>query len=181
MYNNDFTAILLQYISKLPAKRLNILDITLIPEQNSKILPLIDHTCLLRWLSELHFSITIEWILHTDIIRNTLWKIKLFFINVSCIDLSYVKHATRERAWAWRCLTERCYCVSSLKTEENLQVAAEVPLGRLLLETDSPWCEVRPTHAGHKYVTTKYDNVKKKEKWTQGCMVKGRNEPCAIT
>lgn len=36
----------------------------------------------------------------------------------------------------------------SLKTEDNLQVMAAVPLDRLLLETDCPWCEIRPSHAG---------------------------------
>lgn len=36
----------------------------------------------------------------------------------------------------------------SLKTEENLKVVAELPLDKIMLETDCPWCEVRPTHAG---------------------------------
>lgn len=41
----------------------------------------------------------------------------------------------------------------SLKTEENLQVMAAVPLDRLLLETDCPWCEIRPSHAGELLLT----------------------------
>ena len=36
----------------------------------------------------------------------------------------------------------------SLRTQDNLEVIAMVPLDRLLLETDSPWCEIRPSHAG---------------------------------
>ena len=71
----------------------------------------------------------------------------------------------------------------SLKTEENLAVVRDVawPLGRtvivkscalgpsvtlsqvagvpgdrLLLETDCPWCDIRPSHAGHKLVKTRY-------------------------
>lgn len=72
----------------------------------------------------------------------------------------------------------------SLKTEENLTALKTIPSDRLLLETDCPWCDVRPSHAGHKFVYTKleerYGSVKKPDKWKEGSMVKGRNEPCNI-
>lgn len=107
----------------------------------------------------------------------------------------------------------------SLKTKENCAVVKEVRLDRLMLETDGPWCEVRPSHQGWKYlmpdkpaqeaaesdasstltheqqskpqrqskknqkkepqVPERY-KVVKKEKWEEGAMVKGRNEPCTI-
>ncbi|KAH7408048.1 hypothetical protein BKA64DRAFT_706450 [Cadophora sp. MPI-SDFR-AT-0126] len=35
----------------------------------------------------------------------------------------------------------------SLKTEENCDVVKEIPLSMLHLETDGPWCEIRPAHA----------------------------------
>lgn len=112
----------------------------------------------------------------------------------------------------------------SFKTTENCEVVKEVHLDRLMLETDGPWCEVRPSHEGWRYLleniaeqngvpataeavpspipsaeTTKQQPKKqgkknqkkepeiperwktvKKEKWVEGAMVKGRNEPCSI-
>ncbi|KAL2073913.1 hypothetical protein VTL71DRAFT_11239 [Oculimacula yallundae] len=35
----------------------------------------------------------------------------------------------------------------SMKTEENCAVVKEIPLDKLHLETDGPWCEIRPSHA----------------------------------
>ncbi|KAI0865284.1 TatD family hydrolase [Xylaria cubensis] len=40
----------------------------------------------------------------------------------------------------------------SFKTEENCAVVKEIPLNRLMLETDGPWCEIRPSHAGWKHL-----------------------------
>jgi TatD DNase family protein len=48
-----------------------------------------------------------------------------------------------------------------------------------ILFSDAPYCDVRPTHAGHKHVKTNFQ-TKKKEKWEAGCCVKGRNEPANI-
>lgn len=68
----------------------------------------------------------------------------------------------------------------SLKTEENVKVAAQIPNERILLETDAPWCEIRPTHAGSKFIRTKFDCVKKKEKWVKTHLIGGRCEPVQI-
>ncbi|KAG7200306.1 hypothetical protein KM043_017770 [Ampulex compressa] len=67
----------------------------------------------------------------------------------------------------------------SLKTEENLFAVTTIPSDRLMIETDCPWCEIRPTHASAKDVITHFPAVKK-EKWQPDRMVKGRNEPCTI-
>ncbi|KAK0740602.1 hypothetical protein B0T18DRAFT_482443 [Schizothecium vesticola] len=104
----------------------------------------------------------------------------------------------------------------SFKTKENCDVVREVRLDRLMLETDGPWCEVRASHEGWRYLVEAHKKVEpvveeegkgkkkqgggggggkknqkepevperfkvvKKEKWEEGAMVKGRNEPCTI-
>ncbi|KAL4906477.1 hypothetical protein BDW74DRAFT_176799 [Aspergillus multicolor] len=70
----------------------------------------------------------------------------------------------------------------SLKTEENLEVVKAIPLERIQIETDGPWCEIRPSHASSKFLNgaPPLPKAVKKEKWQKGCMVKGRNEPVAI-
>lgn len=67
----------------------------------------------------------------------------------------------------------------SLKTEENLAVMAQIPTSRLLLETDSPYCDVRPSHAGRVHVKTSHQ-AKDKKKYDPEMLIKGRNEPCNI-
>merc|ERR1711862_875477 len=67
----------------------------------------------------------------------------------------------------------------SLKKEENIQVIKDIPLDRILLETDRPWCDIRPSHAGYKYVKTKFE-TKIEKKFQRGCCVKSRSEPCHI-
>ena len=70
----------------------------------------------------------------------------------------------------------------SMKTEENIEVVRNIPLNRLQLETDGPWCEMRASHASFKHRTAAPTLPKsvKKEKWERGMMVKGRNEPIGI-
>lgn len=41
----------------------------------------------------------------------------------------------------------------SLKTEENIRVVKEIPLDKILLETDSPYCQVRKSHISSNYTT----------------------------
>lgn len=76
----------------------------------------------------------------------------------------------------------------SLRDEHNIDTVRKIPLDRLLLETDAPWCEIRRTHASHKYLegydSTKYKQVKKEKlknfngEELDTVMVKSRNEPC---
>lgn len=60
----------------------------------------------------------------------------------------------------------------SLKTAENLQMVKQLPEGSILLETDAPWCGIKATHAGHGFIKTTWDEVKKPEKWEEGKCIK---------
>ncbi|KAG8376800.1 hypothetical protein BUALT_Bualt09G0101600 [Buddleja alternifolia] len=67
----------------------------------------------------------------------------------------------------------------SLKTAENLDVVKGIPIERLMIETDSPYCEIKNTHAGINFVKSSWPS-KKKEKYDPESIVKGRNEPCLV-
>jgi TatD DNase family protein len=68
----------------------------------------------------------------------------------------------------------------SLKTQENLDVVKSIPLDRIMLETDAPYCDIRNTHASFQFVETQFKDRIKKEKMKKGLICKDRNEPCMI-
>ncbi|WVF68644.1 hypothetical protein IAT40_003414 [Kwoniella sp. CBS 6097] len=73
----------------------------------------------------------------------------------------------------------------SLKTNDNLEVVKKIPLDKLLLETDAPWCSVTASHASHAHLPAadsplSIKRVGKPEKFQEGLGVKGRWEPADI-
>ncbi|RDA85339.1 hypothetical protein CP532_1258 [Ophiocordyceps camponoti-leonardi (nom. inval.)] len=53
----------------------------------------------------------------------------------------------------------------SLKTKENCDVVSKIPIHSIMLETDGPWCEVRPSHEGwQRYLAFKAAQKSEKEK-----------------
>ncbi|RDW63599.1 hypothetical protein BP6252_11144 [Coleophoma cylindrospora] len=68
------------------------------------------------------------------------------------------------------------------RTDEQLDMVRHIPLDRLQLETDAPWCEIVLTSQIEQYL----QNVRalppsrKHSKFIEGQMVKGRNESCTI-
>jgi len=66
-----------------------------------------------------------------------------------------------------------------LRTEELLEMVKALPLDKLVVETDAPWCGIKNSHPSSKHVRTKFEEVKK-EKFVAGKMVKDRNEPAKV-
>jgi TatD DNase family protein len=67
-----------------------------------------------------------------------------------------------------------------LKTAENCAVAATIPLQRLLLETDAPWCSLKASSPAFAHARRDLGRAVRREKWEAGALVKDRNEPCAV-
>ena len=51
----------------------------------------------------------------------------------------------------------------SLKTEENLEMVKRIPIDRMMLETDCPYCDIRNSHASSKYVKTRIGKLAKEK------------------
>ena len=57
-----------------------------------------------------------------------------------------------------------------------------MPNDRIMIETDAPWCGVKPSHPGHSSIQTKWPakDKKKRSEIDTGETVKDRSEPCHI-
>lgn len=49
----------------------------------------------------------------------------------------------------------------SLKTQENCEMVKKIPLDKMMLETDCPYCDIRNTHYSMQFVKSKFAKTKK--------------------
>lgn len=70
----------------------------------------------------------------------------------------------------------------SFQTDELLDMVKHIPLSRLQIETDAPWCEIGAKSPAMKYLAkaSPLPPSRKHAKFIRGQMVKGRNESCTI-
>ena len=70
----------------------------------------------------------------------------------------------------------------SLRAPESLEVVKALPVDRIMLETDAPWCGIKNSHAGSGHVKTTWPAKDKKKRAgiDTGECVKDRSEPCHI-
>jgi TatD DNase family protein len=70
----------------------------------------------------------------------------------------------------------------SFKTEDQLEMVRAIPLDRLQLESDAPWCEIPSNGLAREYLmeAPPLPPSRKHSKFVRGDMVKGRNESCVI-
>jgi len=67
----------------------------------------------------------------------------------------------------------------SFEREENLEMIKQIPLNRLIISTDSPFCPIKNAFAGSKYIKTKFPLIKV-EDYRIDHLIIGRNEPCSL-
>lgn len=73
----------------------------------------------------------------------------------------------------------------SLRDEQGISVARFLPVDRILLDSDAPWCEMRPSHASAAFLSPdereKIQKGRTKERHDPQFPVKSRNEPAAVS
>jgi len=71
----------------------------------------------------------------------------------------------------------------SMKTAENMEIVKLVPMDRLMVETDCPYCDIRNSHHSAQHVKTIFprkDKSKYNPESEEVAIVRDRNEPCTI-
>lgn len=69
---------------------------------------------------------------------------------------------------------------SAFRLKELADQVVQIPRSRLMLETDSPWCDIRAKDYGYPFVKTHFDTVRRKKPFVVGRCLERRNEPCHL-
>jgi TatD DNase family protein len=71
--------------------------------------------------------------------------------------------------------------INGCSLRDAWDVVPHIPEDRLIIETDSPYCEIKPTHPAHPFLSgPEIPERVKPEKFVLGSFVKSRNEPACI-
>lgn len=101
-----------------------------------------------------------------------------FFRIISKYNVQGVIHSYTGSAEEMKQLVSKGFYIgingASIRENEKTRIIEEVPLDRLLLETDAPWCSIRKTS---NYSSAVGAYLKVNKKWVENEGVKGRNEP----
>lgn len=71
--------------------------------------------------------------------------------------------------------------INGCSLRDAWDVVPHIPEDRLIIETDAPYCEIKPTHPAHPFLSgLEVPKCVKPEKFVTGSFVKNRNEPACI-
>ncbi|KAL4498650.1 hypothetical protein ABPG72_019768 [Tetrahymena utriculariae] len=65
----------------------------------------------------------------------------------------------------------------TFKHKKDYEVVKRIPLDRIMIETDAPYCKIKPSDDGFSLLTSEEPQFIKKEKYQKGFFIQGRNEP----
>lgn len=71
--------------------------------------------------------------------------------------------------------------INGCSLRDSFDVIPHIPEDKILIETDAPYCDIKPTHPAYAFLEGfQLPKTVKPEKFTPGALVKGRNEPCCV-
>lgn len=63
---------------------------------------------------------------------------------------------------------------------QALRLCHSIPLEKLFLETDAPWCDIRKSHYGNTFIHTRPETTPRGKTFVMGKCVERRTEPCHL-
>lgn len=65
----------------------------------------------------------------------------------------------------------------TFKDKKDWEIVKRIPLDRIMIETDAPYCKIKPSDDGYSLLSSEEPEFITKEKYKKGYFIKGRNEP----